>query len=413
MWTTVIWITAGLSTLHWLGVWLFGSRLWRELREAPVPLASSAFGPITILAPVKGIDPDFKATLDSLLHQDVCVPYDIIFALGTDADPAHGLIASEVAAAEGAGTMKARRVLRVNAGLCHDRGQKVHNLTAGLAHLSADTRALCFIDSDARPPRHWIAAMTAPLHEVGTAAATGFRWYLPEHGGSVMAFACLWNAYALGIVARRGKNFAWGGSMAIRRDVFDQCQVVDRYWKSSVSDDGGLTRALHDAHLNIRFVPSCLLPSLQDLKARDLWEFMSRQFVITRFYLPHIFRIGLISSVIDVCGFWGALLYVLRALTAGQLPLGLITLIFLSLLSMNRLGHIRYVGSQALFPDHLEAVSRTRMMLLWGGPLVPLINLITLLTALTRRTIVWRKIRYTFERTGTLKIEHPSETSVP
>src|SRR5262249_23228053 len=154
------------------------------------------------------------------------------------------------------------------AGAATDRGQKVHNLTVAVKHADADSKVFVFVDSDARPARHWLRALVAPLGDTQVGAATGYRWFVASYG-LASHLRSVWNASiasALGADERR--NFCWGGSTAIRRSTFESAKVPD-YWRGAVSDDFALTRALRDADLRIKFVPQCLTPSFEGCSFRE------------------------------------------------------------------------------------------------------------------------------------------------
>src|SRR5262249_19860200 len=151
--------------------------------------------------------------------------YEVVFFTESENDPAHGAIAR---------LLKQRRRLApptwmVVAGEARNQGQKVHNLLAALDTLNSigHVEALVFADSDMRPSRSWLTELVAPLGDQRVGATTGYRWYLPSNEGSNRAqslastLLSVWNASALALLGERS-GFAWGGSMAIRRENFDK-----------------------------------------------------------------------------------------------------------------------------------------------------------------------------------------------
>lgn len=397
-----------LSLLRVFFTWRRQLRFWQKMAAGAGAErdAAASHRPAAILAPVKGIDPDFPETLRSLLSQNYPAPYDLLLSLESKDDPAIALIEELVRESEQAGELHARSVDCIIAGLCHDRGQKVHNLSVAAQKLATDTEVICFIDSDARPSREWLAELTAPLAQPEVGASTGFRWYLPVDDGFVSSLACLWNSMALGLVARENNNFAWGGSMAIRRLIFDGRSVIDHYWKGSVSDDGGLTAAVHEAGLRIAFVPNCILPSLHTFRWEGLWEFVTRQFIITRIYIPQLYRFAIIASGLDILGFFGSLIFATIEILLGHTPIVLCLLLASVYALTVATGIVRYKGSRIFFADHAEAVRKTRNVLVFGTPLAWLLNFCSLCVAWRRRTILWRGIRYEILGRGRLTIKH-------
>jgi len=58
-------------------------------------------------------------------------------------------------------------------------------------------------------------------------------------------------------------NQAWGGSMAIRVDVFRKVGL-DKIWPKVLSDDLSLTYAVKKAGMKLAFVPTCLVASYEE-----------------------------------------------------------------------------------------------------------------------------------------------------
>ena len=121
------------------------------------------------------------------------------------------------------------------AGISETRGQKVHNLIHAVEHAAADSEVFVFCDSDARFPRHWISSLIAPLEDETVAVSTGYRWYMAGSGSIPALFRSIWNASIVTALGAHSRNFAWGGSMAIRRPCsIDQVRYA---WDKALSDD--------------------------------------------------------------------------------------------------------------------------------------------------------------------------------
>src|SRR6185503_11846517 len=148
------------------------------------------------------------------------------------------------------------------------------------------SEVIVFVDTDARPATDWLQHLVAPLADPRVGAASGYRWFIPVRGGFSSHLRSVWNASIASALGRNvHKNFCWGGSTAIRRSLFAELDVVNR-WKGTVSDDFTITRTLQEAKFPIHFVPACLVPSLGDCNVRELLEFTNRQLKITRVYAP-------------------------------------------------------------------------------------------------------------------------------
>ena len=133
--------------------------------------------------------------------------------------------------------------------------------------------------------------MVAPLEDEAVGAATGYRWYTAT-GGLAAGVRSVWNAATVTSLDDRNRNFCWGGATAMRRRTFEAIDVRRR-WDTSVSDDLSLTIAVRRAGLRIHFVPQALVPSSDATTLKGFGMFARRQLIITRVYIPEIWRAAL------------------------------------------------------------------------------------------------------------------------
>ncbi len=336
-----------VSALRGLSALRNQAAFWRRTRAA-LNAPSTGYAPkATVIAPVKGVDPDFAATLAGLLGQRYAGAYELLFVVQSERDPAFEAIRRARDDAAKTGASHAARIEIIVAGKCADRGQKVHNQTEALKQAAPDAEVFAFVDSDGRPGPDWLANLVEPLAQPDVGVATGFRWYVPIRGGFASSMASLWNAMAVTLVGGKRGTFAWGGAMALRRETFARARVED-HWRGSVSDDGGISVAVKAAGLTIAFVPKCLTPSLHDFTATSLWEFVVRQYVILRVYTPGVYGIAVASMVLSVTGFLGGVALSIAGLAAGAPSWPVIALTALVYALNVGLGVVRYRNAKAV-----------------------------------------------------------------
>jgi cellulose synthase/poly-beta-1,6-N-acetylglucosamine synthase-like glycosyltransferase len=323
---------------------------------------------VVVFCPCRGTDHDFEENIRSILDQDYS-NVRVVFIVDSESDPA-------------ARVLQARRVTLLVAGRATDRGQKVHNLIYGVQHAAGDAEVFVFCDADGRFPRNWITNLIAPLEREGVAVSTGYRWYAAESGRLSSLLRSAWNASVVTALGDHDRNFAWGGSMALRRDVFDQLEIL-KLWDGAISDDYAVTRAARTARKPIVFVPECLIPSYGDCTWRELLEFTTRQIVITRVYDPRTWWIAMISQTVFNVAFWSALL-----LPAPNVLVAVALYLLAGLKS-----YLRYRAVAAVLPS--EALWEHPWSYVLLAPLTALLFEYNLVRSLLTRDITWRQIRYT------------------
>ena len=263
-----------------------------------------------------------------------------------------------------------------------------------MGEISSQSEVLVFVDSDARTDEKWLRTLVAPLQSEEIGATTGYRWFIPLHGGFASLLRSVWNgsiASALG--EQTQKNFCWGGSTAIRRQTFETLSVRE-HWRGTVSDDFTLTRLLHEAKLPIHFVPGCLIASIEDCSLPELIEFTSRQLKITRVYAAHLWKPVLIGSLLFSSVFFGGLVLVIVRAALG-LSFGVaLTLLSVIFILGSAKAYLRLRAISIPLARYRKELRRSlpAHILLW--PFASLLYLQNALGAAFSRRIEWRGIAY-------------------
>jgi hypothetical protein len=317
------------------------------------------------------VDPDFAANMKSICDQDY-PSFTTVFVTDSIDDPSY----------------RALRDMGLNpliAGPANDCGQKVHNLLYAVNHAPADAEVFVFCDSDARYPRPWLQNLVAGLEGANVAASTGFRWYVAETGSLPALVRSVWNASVITMMGAHDRNFAWGGSMALRRNVFEKIRVRE-FWAGTVSDDYGVTRAARAAGMRIEFVPTCLVPSHGDCEWAALAEFTTRQILITRVCAPGPWLTGFVAQTIFNIAFWGLFVSMWTRPAAAALWVGVAGLSAAK--SVMRLRAVK-----TALPE--GALSKRTWAYVLLSPFVSLLYEYNMIRSALTRRMVWREIHYT------------------
>jgi ceramide glucosyltransferase len=342
---------------------------------------------VTIVAPCRGVDDGMQENLDAVLQQDY-PEMEVIFVIDDENDPAAAVIESAWREAEG------RHVKLVVADKATHSAQKAENLREGVLHADERAEVFVFVDSDARPGPMWLRSLVDALQDPEVGAATGYRWFISRPWSLAGELRSVWNAsVASALGPNTASNFCWGGSTAIRREVFERLDIRER-WIRIVSDDFTVTHAVNEAGLKVKFVPAAMCASIGSCTFGELFAFTTRQMKITRVYMPRLWTASLIGSAIFVGVMTSAVVLLFAAepgsfsFWAAAVTVGLVSLFSIGK-AVSRLRAIKCAMPQV----RAELASQAKWQYsLWA--LTPAIFLVNTIAARFSRTILWRGTRY-------------------
>jgi len=353
----------------------------------------------SVIIPCKGLDDDLVSNLIAVLEQDY-PSYEVIFVVDSENDPAVSVI-------ENVSRHEARHVTEtklVVATRSAESSQKVENLREAVQYVSDDAAVFVFVDSDTRVAKDWLRHLVAPLADTSVGAATGYRWFIPEHLSFASEIRSVWNASIASALGPNLKsNFCWGGSTAIRRETFDKLNIRER-WRGTLSDDFTVTRAVKQAGLSVYFVPKALTVSTGLCTLRELVEFTNRQMKITRVYSPGLWMMSFFGSVVFSSVMFSSLLIVIlgRRENWNATIAGIIFLVVAAFSIGKSWYRMKAVG--LVLEEDWPEVDRQWMThdTLWL--LTPVLFLINCIAATFSRRVTWRGTQY--------ELKSPTETVI-
>jgi len=340
---------------------------------------------VSVIAPCRGLESGLKENLSVLVSQDY-PDYEVLFVFDRDDDPAVNVLNQL-----DRGDVCIKRII---AGPACDSGQKVHNQRVAVEKIDLRSEVLVFVDTDARPGRQWLRQLVAPLVDQKVGASSGYRWFVPKRGGISSRLRSVWNASIASALGKdEQKNFCWGGSTAIRRSVFDDLNIRDR-WQGSVSDDFTVTRVIKEAKLPIHFTPNCLVASVGDCGVSELFEFTTRQMKITRVYAPHLWKPLLIGSALFTIVFFGGIILLISRVILG-LPYLVLSLVLLFVFALGAVkAFIRWRVIGIPLREYRADLRRDLLAHIFLWPVASFIYLVNAVVAGFSRRISWRGITY-------------------
>ena len=341
------------------------------------PQAPANWPRATVIVPVKGPDEGLRENLLSLASLDY-PNYELIVTARMAADIPPGVLPNGV---------------KVVVGSEQEPGasEKIQNLNAAVRMTRKTSTVLAFADSDGRVPRGWLRALVSPLAADGVGATTGYRWYLPQPPDFWSLMRSVWNSPIASLLGPGDNPFAWGGAMAIRRDLFVEIGVPE-FWNTWVSDDYALAEAVHAAGLRVVFAPGAIVATTDHTTSREFFRWARRQMQITRVYQPRLWQASFAAHVF-YCGGMAA------AIAAAILGNRLAEWAILIQLSPGMLKATnRVVLAKAELPEWKTWFDRHGWVHTWWMPLATWIWLIVQTASAFSSTIEWRGRRYVLRR---------------
>jgi len=238
----VLGLLAFIGELIFIIVWIIGYYNFKNLK------LTDYLPKVSIIVPCKGIREDFDENILSIYNQDY-KDFNVIFVTDSKKDPAYNRIKKLLG--------KRKNVKLVTSEFIKGSSGKISALIKGVKS-SEKPDVYVFADSDIKTYPDWLKNLASPLEDKNIGATTGYRWYFPTDFRSYLL--SVWNMFETVALFFQISVYTWGGSTAIRKDVFDKLGIISK-WEKGFSDDLILTDALRKEKLKIKFVPKCIVES--------------------------------------------------------------------------------------------------------------------------------------------------------
>ncbi|MBN1795497.1 MAG: glycosyltransferase [Sedimentisphaerales bacterium] len=362
----------------------------------------SWYQPKTVLIiPCKGLDLSFEKNIKSFFDQDFD-NYLLWFVAESEEDPAYAKLCE--LKRDFADRSQALDMEILVAGIGKGCSQKIHNLLYCIERVEDDIEIIAFADSDICVRRDWLSHLIYPLRQEKNGVASGYRWFIPKRNNLATLALAAGNAKVAQLLGNNIFNQAWGGSMAVRRKVFEELEM-QKVWSSALSDDLSLSVTAKKAGYKVAFVPACLAVSYEDTNWPKAFEFVRRQFIITKVFSPGTWWFAIIAMSGSLISTWGTLAVAVYAVVMNLPHLWFFIAVPLVVISsqLARAGIREYTISQLLKSElvRMKVAIASDILLFWLWSIV-LWSLIA--STSFSRTITWRGIRY--------KMLSPTETEI-
>jgi cellulose synthase/poly-beta-1,6-N-acetylglucosamine synthase-like glycosyltransferase len=344
-----------------------------------------------VIVPCKGIDTAFEKNISSFYELDYS-NYEIIFVTESSEDPAYSNLLAIKDKCKGRTKAFNARVLV--AGVTSEGSQKLHNLLYACENAEKDTEIFAFADSDACVRSSWLGELTYALRNDNIGVVSGYRWFIPMKNNLATIALSVINAKVAQLLGATRFNQAWGGSMAVRVDIFKRLGM-DKIWQKAISDDLTLSRMVKKSGLKVTFVPACFVASYEQINWPSFFEFARRQFLITRVTSPGVWWFGLLSCLYSILGLWGfagVALYLWSKNNDKWYFFLIVSLLFLAAQFLR--GIFRQNMISRIFPADWPKIKVAAIVDIIGNPLWSWLMFFCILSSSFGRIIKWRGVRY-------------------
>ncbi len=160
---------------------------------------------------------------------------------------------------------------------------KCSAISQAVRSLSERIEVVAFVDGDAVVDQDWLNDLVTPLGDAAIGATTGNRWYSPTDMRLGAYVRKIWNAAA--VVQMQRYKIAWGGSLAIRREVIQRCQLLSK-WEESFCEDTSLTNELRKQKLRVQRVANLIVDNKETSSFWETFDWIGRQLLTVRLHHP-------------------------------------------------------------------------------------------------------------------------------
>ncbi len=222
-------------------------------------------GNILVIIPIKGLDFQLVENLESIKNQDYR-EFSIICVVDSEDDESVQYIKNSnlnyiLSSHNSSGSGKVRAI-------------------ATAIEKYGDFDAYVVADSDIRVKRDWLSNLVRPLSIQKFGVSTTFP-YFKSSGGFWSRFKTVWGFVGKGMMESSITVFAWGGSMAFRKDLLEG-RMPD--FDSDISDDMAITRICKEKGLEVAYVPEATpyIYSPDDWDTFKEWSIRQTSLLVSR-----------------------------------------------------------------------------------------------------------------------------------
>jgi cellulose synthase/poly-beta-1,6-N-acetylglucosamine synthase-like glycosyltransferase len=278
----------------------------RRLRKpAPHPIHDSEALDALVVLCMRGGDPFLTRCIEGLLTQDYPC-FHVSFVVDSLDDPANQILKKSLASHAN----KNYEILILDQALA-SCSLKCSSLVQALKSRMDSQGFVAFLDADTIPHKTWLRELAMGLQPPNVGAATGNRWYMPDHVSPGAMVRHVWNGAA--VVQMFWYGIAWGGTLAVKWDTIRRAKLLDK-WSLALCEDTMLCKQLRAISQKVAFVPSLMMINREDCSISSFYDWVKRQLLTAKLYHPMWIAVvghGLSSAALIAWGWLACATYLL------------------------------------------------------------------------------------------------------
>ena len=273
---------------------------WAEPEEPYEPKAA-------VLLALRGADPFLKYCIQGLLHQNY-PNYTIFFMVDSASDPALPVV-KDILAQETSISPGCKSEIVIVDEHFDSCALKCNSLVHVIEKLDESFQVVAILDADTRPFPTWLRQLVEPLSDPRFAATSGLRWYVPDQTNWGSLVRMNWNVAAVCQMVL--SRIPWGGSFALRREVFFEGGLLER-WKHTLTDDVPTYPVVKAMGAKTMVTPSLLMVNREFCRLASFYPWVKRQLLLAKLYHPNwrlvvgqafsIFMLPAVAFVLAILG---------------------------------------------------------------------------------------------------------------
>jgi len=288
-------------------------------------------------------------------------------------------------------------------------------LTVVLALQSQDKppKIVALVDADALVDSDWLNRLVKPLLDLNATenkttdgtigATTGNRWFEPTANNLGSRFRAAWNAAA--VPQMQIYRVAWGGSLALKMETIQQCDLLNR-WSQAFCEDTMLAEVLQANRQHVYRVPELIVVNQESTTLKSAFGWIGRQLLTVRLY-HRAWPLILIHAILGgICFFAPLVLVMVTAIQDRPLAIWT-TLVWLIQLGLNIvvLDYIRTLNLNAIQKSAPKTTNASGLLskLTTATALQAIYPFLAIGVVFRQRTR-WRGIDYRIGRQGEIEM---------